>query len=118
VRFLTLFFVGPLANISEELTSVKARVAMAKSKHRKAVAGKRDRQSKRAVALAERLPGKHEWIAQPKARRLFGDPSAVTWWRWRQKPEFPKPRVINGRLYFLWGALSDWWASQPDHAAA
>lgn len=93
---------------------------MAKSnkQRRKPAVAKRDHRSKRTAALTERLPAKTDWIAQPKARRLLGDPSAVTWWRWRQKLEFPKPRVINGRLYFPWGALSDWWTSNPDHRPA
>jgi hypothetical protein len=93
---------------------------MAKSnrQRRKSAVAKRDRKSRRPALLKEQLPGRNDWLAQPKARRLLGDPSAVTWWRWRQKPEFPKPRVINGRLYFAWGPLADWWASNPDHRAA
>jgi hypothetical protein len=78
---------------------------MAKTKHK-------------SFGVAERLPGRNDWISQPKARQLFGNPSPVTWWRWRQKTDFPKPKVINRRLYFLWGDLTAWWASQPERRAA
>ncbi len=69
-------------------------------------------------AATERLPRKFDWVAQPKARKFLGDPSPVTWWRWRQKSGFPTAKIINGRLYFLWGELADWWESQPDRRQA
>jgi hypothetical protein len=74
---------------------------------------------RRAHAPDERLPARSQWVAQPRCRRLCGDPNPATWWRWRQKPDFPKPKIVNGRVYFLWGDVADWWASQPEeHLAA
>jgi hypothetical protein len=72
---------------------------------------------RRAHAPDERLPTRNQWIAQPKGRRLLGDPNPATWWRWRQKPDFPKPKIVNGRVYFLWGALCDWWDQQTERHA-
>ena len=79
---------------------------------------KRRQEVRRTQAPDDRLPTRTQWIPQPRGRRLLGDPNPVTWWRWRQKPEFPKPKVINGRLYFLWGELADWWANHPDRQVA
>lgn len=39
-------------------------------------------------------------IAQTEARRLNGDVSAMTWWRWRNAGIVPEPVVIQGRNYY------------------
>ncbi len=74
----------------------------------------KSKQPSRAPSGTEKLPARNQWIAQPKARRLLGDVDPVTWWRWRQKPGFPTEKVINRRVYFLWGEVSDWWNAQPE----
>jgi predicted DNA-binding transcriptional regulator AlpA len=55
-----------------------------------------------------------ELISGPKLRAKLGI-SPVTLWRWRHDEEggFPAAKVINGRLYFPVGAVSDWLAKQP-----
>jgi predicted DNA-binding transcriptional regulator AlpA len=62
-------------------------------------------------------PGANDFIPGPKLRAKLGI-SAVTLWRWRhdQQSGFPAPKVINGRLYFPAGAVSDWLAKQPEAA--
>jgi len=44
--------------------------------------------------------------------------SAVTLWSWRhdEQAAFPAAKVINGRLYFPAGEVSDWLAKQPEAA--
>jgi predicted DNA-binding transcriptional regulator AlpA len=56
-------------------------------------------------------------VPGPKLRAMLGI-SAVTLWRWRhdKSSAFPAAKQINGRLYFPWGAVSDWIAKQPEAA--
>jgi len=42
----------------------------------------------------------HQLVNQTEARRLNGDVSAMTWWRWRQAGLVPEPVVIRGRNYY------------------
>jgi hypothetical protein len=58
---------------------------------------------------------KARWLPAPKLRKLCGDVSAVTWWRWRNDPElgFPIGRVIRGRWYFPVEPVLAWWQNQP-----
>ena len=60
-------------------------------------------------------PGKGAWLPAPKLRKLCGDVSAVTWWRWRNDPKlkFPAGKVIRGRWYFPVEAVLEWWRNQP-----
>ncbi len=69
-----------------------------------------------ALMFAQTL-GPNDFISGPKLRARFGI-SPVTLWRWRHARQcgFPKPKVINGRLYFSIGAVSDWLAKQPEAA--
>jgi predicted DNA-binding transcriptional regulator AlpA len=62
-------------------------------------------------------PDANDFIPGPKLRAKLGI-SAVTLWRWRHDKQsgFPAPKVINGRLYFPAGAVSDWLARQPEAA--
>lgn len=39
-------------------------------------------------------------ISQPQLRRLFGDISDMTIWRWRQSGLLPQPIVINRRNFY------------------
>jgi biotin operon repressor len=57
------------------------------------------------------------FVSGPKLRKLL-DVSPVTLWRWRHDKTsgFPAAKVIKGRLYFPWGAVSDWIARQPEAA--
>jgi hypothetical protein len=59
---------------------------------------------------------RNSFVPQPVLRQLFGNPSAVTWWRWRndKKLGMPPLKEVNGRLYGQWGAFSDWWAKRPN----
>jgi predicted DNA-binding transcriptional regulator AlpA len=52
-------------------------------------------------------------ISGPKLRRAL-DISPPTLWRWRRnkKMAFPKPTMINGRLYFFWVEVQAWVAKQ------
>jgi predicted DNA-binding transcriptional regulator AlpA len=73
-----------------------------------------------AAASRALLAPNHEandFIPAPKLRARLGI-SAVTLWRWRhdKQSNFPAPKVINGRLYFPAGAVSDWLARQPEAA--
>jgi hypothetical protein len=45
--------------------------------------------------------------------------SAVTLWRWRHNEalKFPRAKEINGRLYFRWGAVCEWYQRQPNAQA-
>jgi hypothetical protein len=56
--------------------------------------------------------GDDEYAAQPKLRRMFGNPSAVTWWRWRHDPAMacPPMKEINGRKYGSVREWKAWWA--------
>jgi predicted DNA-binding transcriptional regulator AlpA len=56
-------------------------------------------------------------IPGPKLRAKLGI-SPVTLWRWRhdETSGFPAAKLINGRLYFPVGAVSDWLAKQPEAA--
>jgi hypothetical protein len=48
-------------------------------------------------------------VTGPGVRRLFGNVSAMTVWRWRRDdPSFPAPFVINNRLYFNQDELLAW----------
>jgi predicted DNA-binding transcriptional regulator AlpA len=80
--------------------------------------GKKKRAGKRAASLGT-MPdlATADFIPGPRLRAKLGI-SAVTLWRWRHDPDagFPTPKVINGRLYFPTGAVSDWLAKQPDAA--
>jgi len=42
----------------------------------------------------------HKLITQTDARRLYGEVSAMTWWRWRKAGLVPEPLVIQGRNYY------------------
>jgi hypothetical protein len=86
----------------------------------------RKRKSKKKVAASRYAPigvpdlpkpDTNSFVPGPKLRRMCGI-SAVTLWRWRHNPAlgFPPAKVINGRLYFPWGAVSDWLAKQPEAA--
>jgi predicted DNA-binding transcriptional regulator AlpA len=59
----------------------------------------------------------NDLIPGPKLRAKLGI-SPVTLWRWRhdETSGFPAAKVINGRLYFPVGAVSDWLAKQPEVA--
>jgi predicted DNA-binding transcriptional regulator AlpA len=82
---------------------------------RKKRAGKR-RASLLATPAGHRIDA-NEFIPGPKLRAKLGI-SAVTLWRWRhdEQAAFPAAKVINGRLYFPAGAVSDWLARQPEAA--
>ena len=69
------------------------------------------------MALASPLDPK-AWIPAPKVRARLNI-SAVTLWRWRHNEalKFPRPKEINGRLYFRWGAVCEWYQRQPDAQA-
>jgi predicted DNA-binding transcriptional regulator AlpA len=62
-------------------------------------------------------PDANGFIPGPKLRAKLGV-SAVTLWRWRhdEGSGFPKPKRINGRLYFPVRAVTQWLAKQPDVA--
>jgi hypothetical protein len=71
------------------------------------------RAGKRAVSLSRPMAattgtGADEIIPAPKLRARLGI-SSVTLWRWRHDPDagFPPAKVINGRLYFPSGAVSE-----------
>ena len=81
---------------------------------------KKKRRGKRAASPAATPPARptaDDFIPGPKLRAKLGI-SAVTLWRWRhdEQAAFPAPKVINGRLYFPAGAVSDWLAKQPEVA--
>jgi predicted DNA-binding transcriptional regulator AlpA len=80
---------------------------------------KKKRARKRAASLlgTARPTSADDFIPGPKLRAKLGI-SAVTLWRWRHDKQaaFPAPKVINGRLYFPAGAISDWLARQPETA--
>jgi predicted DNA-binding transcriptional regulator AlpA len=69
------------------------------------------------VRLATASADANDFITGPKLRAKLGI-SAVTLWRWRHHKAsgFPAPKVINGRLYFPLGAVSNWLARQPESA--
>jgi predicted DNA-binding transcriptional regulator AlpA len=73
--------------------------------------------AKRAEVAQGPSRNQNDYIPGPKLRAKLGI-SAVTLWRWRrdQTSGFPAPKVINGRLYFPVGAVSDWLAKQPEAA--
>jgi hypothetical protein len=83
----------------------------------------RKTKKRNSAAAASRLrsavtppTNRDSWQPQPVLRRLLGNPSAVTWWRWRHNKKLGMPplKEINGRLYGQWGAFSDWWANLPN----
>jgi hypothetical protein len=84
------------------------------SKKRRSAAPSPARARRVATAPADR----NSFVAQPVLRQLFGNPSPVTWWRWRHDPKLDMPplKEINGRLYGQWGAFSDWLAKRPNAA--
>lgn len=54
-------------------------------------------------------------------RRMFGDISPMTLWRWQQKGLLPEPRKINGRSYWdadAVDALASGAPASPEQAAA
>jgi predicted DNA-binding transcriptional regulator AlpA len=60
-------------------------------------------------------PDANDFIPGPKLQAKLGI-SAVTLWRWRHDPDagFPAAKLINGRLYFPFGAVAAWLARQPE----
>jgi hypothetical protein len=61
-----------------------------------------------AFRAPARTHGPPELVTGPGVRRLFGNISAMTVWRWRQDPSFPAPFVINNRNYFNPTKLLAW----------
>jgi hypothetical protein len=62
-----------------------------------------------AVRSPARTHGPPALVTGPGVRRLFGNVSAMTVWRWRRDdPSFPTPFVINNRLYFNQDELLAW----------
>jgi predicted DNA-binding transcriptional regulator AlpA len=57
-----------------------------------------------------------QWLTGPSLRRML-DISAPTLWRWRQKPGFPRAKIIHGRTFFDRGEIETWMDSQPEAAA-
>jgi|ERR1700757_2115564 predicted DNA-binding transcriptional regulator AlpA len=78
---------------------------------------KRARKRRASLGTARPTSADDHFITGPKLRAKLGI-SAVTLWRWRhdEQTAFPKPKSINGRLYFPAGAISDWLARQPETA--
>jgi predicted DNA-binding transcriptional regulator AlpA len=78
---------------------------------------KRARKREASLLATARRTSADDFITGPKLRARLGI-SAVTLWRWRhdEQAAFPAPKVINGRLYFPSGAISDWLAKQPEAA--
>jgi hypothetical protein len=72
----------------------------------------------KAAATMVMPADRNGWVPAPKIRRLLGDISPVTFWRWRHNPRlgFPPGRRITGRWYFQWGAVLDWHAKQSEAA--
>jgi len=50
-----------------------------------------------------------EYIPAPTLRRKMGI-AAVTLWRWRQRPDFPRPIRIHNRNYFRRASVAAWLA--------
>lgn len=46
-------------------------------------------------------------ISQPKLRKLLGDVSDTTIWRWRSAGTLPDPVCINGRNYYRESQLQE-----------
>jgi hypothetical protein len=85
-------------------------------RHRTASQG--GRVVKTSTGVASVAPGGGSiLVSGPNLRRML-DISAVTLWRWRHDVNagFPRARLINGRLYFLWQEVQAWLAKQ-DQAA-
>lgn len=62
-----------------------------------------------AVRAPASTHGSPALVTSPGVRRLFGNVSAMTLWRWRRDdPTFPTPIVINSRLYFNQAQLLAW----------
>lgn len=53
-----------------------------------------------------------ELIPQPRLKEILGV-SQMTLYRWRKKQDFPKARIIEGRLYFHADEIRDWVNSRP-----
>jgi len=53
-----------------------------------------------------------------ETRKLSGNISDPTLWRWVNDPKlnFPKPEFVNGRRYWRLGAVLAWWESRPTRA--
>ena len=82
------------------------------------MAKKKRRGKQRALlAATPARPAADDFIPGPKLRAKLSI-SAVTLWRWRhdEQAAFPAAKVINGRLYFPAGEVSDWLAKQPEAA--
>ena len=92
--------------------------AAGKAKRRKTVSSGK-RASKQTASLCMAAPHDPKaWMPAPKLRRLLNI-SAVTLWRWRHNEtlKFPRAKEINGRLYFRWGAVCEWYQRQPNAQA-
>jgi hypothetical protein len=59
-----------------------------------------------------------QYLPQPKLRRMFGNPSEVTWWRWRHDPAMgcPPMKEVNGRKYGSLREWQKWWAQRNEVA--
>jgi hypothetical protein len=80
------------------------------------MATQQSKKSRHPIEIAKRKLGplapaldENGLIPGPRLRAKLGI-SAVTLWRWRHDKGagFPTAKIINGRLYFLLNAVSDW----------
>ena len=53
-------------------------------------------------------------VRATSVKRLFGDISDMTLWRWIRHRNFPQPQKIAGRNYFVLDQIEQWKASQID----
>ena len=52
-------------------------------------------------------------ITQREVKRLCGDISDMTLWRWREQADFPCPdEKINGRNYWRKSRVIQWWKAR------